>query len=180
MDYPKIVDLVNTDPVAQTLLEAPIPLRLGYVGLDGHPRSVPVSYLWNGKAFVFATPPETYKVRAIAAHPQVSFTIDTASDDARAKVVAALGPTVASYTPLIMLGRGVATIEVKPGVPAEHADASRRMVANDKEFAEWERVKQETTDEMAVITIIPSHIVLCDFITRFPPPSDFEALAHGA
>ncbi|GAB2701500.1 pyridoxamine 5'-phosphate oxidase family protein [Kitasatospora kifunensis] len=162
MDYLKIVHLVNTDPVIQTLLAAPIPMRLGYVGLDGHPRTLPVSYLWNGKAFVFATPPTAYKVKAIAAHPEVSFTVDTTD-----------------FTPLIMMVRGKASIEVKPGVPEEHIEASRRMVGEEK-MAEWERVKRESTDEMAVISIIPTHVTVCDFDTRFPPPVSVNARAHGA
>jgi len=179
MDYLDIQDLVNTDPVVQALLEAPLPLQLGYVGLDGHPRTVPVSYIWNGKALVFATPPFAYKVKAIEAHPQVSFTVNVADDEIRAKVAAQLGPTVASYTPLIMLGRGTATIEVKPGVPQEHVEASRRLVNDDAELREWERVKRAATDEMAVVTIKPTHLTVCDFITRFPPPAEHEKAAHS-
>jgi hypothetical protein len=152
VDYPEIVQLVNTDPVIKTLLEAPIPMRLGYVGLDGHPRSIPVSYLWNGKAFVFATPTTAYKVKAIAAHPQVSFTVDAPD-----------------YPPQLMIGRGMASIELRQGIPQEHIDASRRSIGEDR-MAEWERIKRESTSEMAVITIIPTHLTVCDFVTRFPPP----------
>jgi len=180
VDYPEIVHLVNTDPVAQTLLEAPVLMRLGYVGLDGHPRAVPVSYLWNGKAFVFASPTTAYKVRAIAAHPQVAFTVDTMAAEAREKVAATLGAPVADYTPLIMLGRGTASIEVRPGLPEEHIEASRRMIGDDEKMVEWERAKREHTRDMAVVTITPTHLTLCDFVTRFPPPVEINAPAHGA
>ena len=169
MDHPELVHLVNTDPVARTLLAAAIPMRIAYVGLDGHPRSVPVAYLWNGEAFVFASPPTAYKVKAIAAHPEVAFTVDTASDDARARVAAELGPPVGDYTPLIMLGRGRASVQIRDGLPQEHVDASRRMVPA-AEMAEWERAKRAATSAMAVISVAPTHLTLCDFITRFPPP----------
>ena len=180
MDYSEIVHLVNTDPVMQTLLAAPIPMRLGYVGLDGHPRSVPVAYLWNGKAFVFATPTTAYKVKAIAAHPEVAFTVDTAEAESRAKVSAQLGSTVADYTPLIVMVRGTASIAVEQGLPQDHIDASRRMVGDDEMMEEWERIKRESTSEMALITIIPTHVTVCDFITRFPPPTEVNANTHGA
>ncbi len=179
MDYPQIVHLVNTDPVVQTLLEAPVLMRLAYVGLDGHPRAVPVAYIWTGKAFVFASPTTAYKVKAIAAHPKVAFTVDTMSAEARAKVAAALGPPVADYTPLIMMVRGTASIEIQQGLPQEHIDASRRMIG-DENVPEWEHSKREHTKDMALISIVPSRVVVCDFITRFPPPTEINAPAHGA
>ncbi len=43
------------------------------------------------------------------------------------------------------------------------------------------RVKRESTSEMAVITIVPTHVVVCDFVTRFPPPRTVDyAHAYGA
>ncbi|GHJ49303.1 hypothetical protein Cs7R123_66450 [Catellatospora sp. TT07R-123] len=178
MKYEQIVSLINTDPVAQTLLEAPVFMRLSYVGLDGHPRAVPVSYAWNGRAFVFASPTAAYKVRAIAAHPQVAFTVDTMSPEPRAKVIAQLGPPVADYTPLIMLVRGTATMELRQGLPWEHVEASRRMVG-EASMKEWEHHKREHTSDMTVVTIKPTHVTLCDFITRFPPPVGVNIATHG-
>lgn len=164
MNYAEILHLMETDPVIRTLIEAPIPMRLGYVGLDGHPRAVPVSYIWNGKAFVFATPTGAYKVRALTAHPQVAFTVDTTT-----------------YTPLIMNVRGTASIEIRQGIPQEHIDASRRNIGDEAQMEEWMRVKRESTSEMAVITIVPTHVVVCDFVTRFPPPRAVNyAQAYGA
>lgn len=180
MDYAEIVHLVNTDPVAQTLLESPVAMRLGYVGLDGHPRTVPVAYLWNGKAFVFASPTTAYKVKAIAAHPQVSFSVDTYSAEVRRKVAAKLGADpVADYTPVVMLVRGTASIEVRPGVPDEHVEASWRMFADKGLAPGWESQKRAHTTDMVVVTIIPTHITLCDFVTRFPPPVEINAPAHN-
>ncbi|MDI5939991.1 pyridoxamine 5'-phosphate oxidase family protein [Micromonospora sp. DH15] len=178
MDYAEIVHLVNTDPVAQILLESPVAMRLGYVGLDGHPRTVPVAYLWNGEAFQFASPTTAYKVRAIAAHPQVSFSVDTYSAEVRRKVAAQLGPTVSDYTPVVMLVRGTASIEVHPGVPDVHVKASWRMFADKSLAPGWEQQKRAHTTDMAVITIKPTHVTLCDFVTRFPPPVEINAPAN--
>ena len=40
MEYQDVVHAVNTDPVVQALLAAPLPMQLGYIGLDGYPRTV--------------------------------------------------------------------------------------------------------------------------------------------
>jgi hypothetical protein len=32
---------------------------------------------------------------------------------------------------------------------------------------------------MALISIRPDHITVCDFITRFPPPAEHERAAHS-
>jgi hypothetical protein len=75
--YEEIVELMTNDPIVQQLLRAPIPARLAYVARDGSPRVVPVSYLWNGKAFVFASPPDWPKIKALGTNPQVALTVDT-------------------------------------------------------------------------------------------------------
>lgn len=174
MEYQEIVHLVNTDPVAQTLLALPIPMHLAYVGLDGVPRVVPTTHLWDGKAFVFATPTTTYKVKAIRANPKVGFTLDIGpgryAAEARVKVTELLGMPLVDYAPLMVNGRGTASIEIQPGIAQVHLDAAKRMVADDKKLAEWERVEREHQSEMAVISIVPTHIEVIDFITRFPPP----------
>jgi hypothetical protein len=71
-----IVTTMNTDPVVQELLAAPIPARLAYIGTNGDPRAIPVSYIWNGAAFVFASPVTWAKVEAIRRHPRVALTVD--------------------------------------------------------------------------------------------------------
>jgi Pyridoxamine 5'-phosphate oxidase len=173
MDYLEIAHLVDTDPVVQTLMQLPIPMRLGYVGLDGHPRTVPIIHLWNGKAFVFATPSATYKVKSIAAHPEVAFTLDIGpgrnAAEARVKVTALLGSPIIDYAPLAMVGRGTASIEITPGVPQEHFDGSRRFVEDEAKLEALARIKRDVGDEWAVISIVPTHVTMTDFITRFPP-----------
>jgi hypothetical protein len=148
--YEEIVDLMNNDRVVQRLLRAPIPARLAYVAKDGSPRVVPVSYLWNGKAFVFASPPGWPKIKAMSANPRVALTVDTND-----------------FPPNILLARGVANIEFDKGLPDEYVEASRRIVG-EKRFAEWEAGVRAEDRNMALVSIIPTWIKVIDFETRFP------------
>jgi hypothetical protein len=150
--YEEIVELMNTDPVVQRLLRAPIPARLAYVARDGSQRVVPVSYLWNGKGFVFASPPDSPKIKALGANPKVALTVDTTD-----------------FPPNILLARGVATIEFDKGLPDEYVEASRRIVGEDR-MAEWEAGVRAEERNMALVTITPTWIKVIDFETRFPGP----------
>lgn len=152
MTYEEIVETMNTDPYVQTLLEAPIPARLAYIGLDGNPRVVPLSYLWDGEAFVFASAPEWYKVPAMAANPNVALTVD--SND---------------FPPLILSARGVASIEYDQGLPEQYVEASRRIVGEER-FPSWEREVRGENRNMALIRITPTWLKVVDFVTRFPGP----------
>lgn len=171
MEHSKIVNLVNTDPLVQLLLASPVPMRLGYVGIDGYPRVVPVAYIWDGNAFVFASLPGTYKVKSIAVNPMVAFTLDVAGPEAaelRTKLADIIGVAYDDYLPLLVTGYGNASFVVKPGVPQEHIDASHRLVGDDTKAEEWVRIKRMAWSEMAVVSIIPSHIAVSDYVTRFP------------
>lgn len=186
MTYQDVQHLVETDPVVQTLLKEPIPMRIAYVGLDGIPRSVPINHLWNGNAFVFASPNAAYKVKAIAANPNVGLTIDVgagpAGRETREKVSALIGPPPPAFdfAPIAVHGRGKATVEITPGIPQEHIDASRRMIGDDAKWEQWARVRREETSGMARISIRPTHLVVVDFVTRFPPPIEVNVAAFGA
>lgn len=153
MTYDEICEVLNNDPVVQELLEAPIPARLAYVTTDGEPRVIPVSYLWNGKAFVFASPPKWTKIKSLTANPKVAFTVDTTD-----------------FPPHVLLVRGIASIEYVDGVPDDYVEASRRIVGEDK-MENWERIVREEIKEMALVTITPTWIKVNDFVTRFPGPS---------
>lgn len=174
MEYQEIVELVNNDPVIQILLELPIPMHVAYIGLDGVPRVVPTTHLWDGKAFVFATPVETYKVKALRANPDVGFSMDIGpgrfASEARVKVTDAVGLPLIDYGPIMVNGRGKAHIEVVPGIAQVHLDAAKRMVADDRKLANWEAVEKQNQTEMAVISIVPTHLAVVDFVKRFPPP----------
>ncbi len=152
MTYDEIVEIMNNDPVVQQLLRAPIPARIAYVARDGSPRVVPVSYLWNGEGFVFASPPDWPKIGALSANPRVALTVDTTD-----------------FPPYILLVRGVAAIEFDKGLPEEYVEASRRIVGEDR-MAEWEAGVRAEDRNMALVTITPTWIKVIDFETRFPGP----------
>jgi hypothetical protein len=147
-----IVETMNTDPYVRQLLQAPIPARLAYIGLDGTPRVVPLSYIWDGAAFVFASDPAWYKVRAIAANPNVALTVD--SND---------------FPPLILSARGVASIAYDQGLPDQYVEASRRIVGEEK-FPSWEREVRSENRNMCLIRVTPTWLKVVDFETRFPGP----------
>lgn len=153
MNDDEIVQTLNTDPFVQQLLLAPIPARVAYIGLDGHPRVIPVSYLWDGQHFVFASPPTWYKVRSIAVNPNVALTVD--SND---------------FPPLILSARGLASIQYDQGLPDEYIEASRRIVGEDK-MPEWEKNVRAENRNMALIRIKPTWIKIADFETRYPGPA---------
>ena len=155
--YEGIVDTMNTDSFVRKLLQAPIPARLAYIGLDGTPRVVPLSYLWDGAAFVFASDPNWYKVRAMAANPNVALTVD--SND---------------FPPLILSVRGVASIDYDQGLPEEYVEASRRIVGEER-FPAWEAEVRAENRNMALIRITPTWLKVVDFETRFPGPSQQPA-----
>ncbi len=153
MNYDEIVETMNADPTVKTLLEAPIPARLAYIGKNGAPRAIPVSYLWNGRAFVFASPVDWAKVEALRLNPRVALTVDE---------------TV--FPPRAFMARGTSSIEIVQGVPREYIDASRRIVG-DELMPSWEAEVRNKMHEMALITITPTWLKVVDFETRFPGPS---------
>ena len=153
MNYDEIVDTMNNDPTVKDLLEAPIPARLAYIGKNGAPRAIPVSYIWNGNAFVFASPTDWAKVDALRLNPQVALTVDE---------------TV--FPPRGFMARGTASIAIMQGIPQEYIDASRRIVGDDL-MPSWEAEVRRNMSEMALITITPTWLKVVDFDTRFPGPS---------
>ncbi|MFC7624105.1 pyridoxamine 5'-phosphate oxidase family protein [Microlunatus sp. GCM10028923] len=152
MDYDEIVATMNGDPTVRELLAAPIPARLAYLGRNGAPRAIPVSYLWNGAAFVFASPVAWAKVEALRLNPQVALTVDETT-----------------FPPRGFMARGTASIEIVQGVPEEYVEASRRIVGEEL-MPSWEAEVRGKIDEMALITITPTWLKVVDFDTRFPGP----------
>lgn len=154
MTYEEIVELLNTDPVAQDLMKARIPMRLAYVAKDGSARAIPISYLWDGSAFVISSPPRWPKIKAFKANPRVAFTVDTTD-----------------FPPKIMLVRGeVSSMELHQGVPDVYVEASRRIVGEDQ-MEEWERGVRADIHEMMVIKITPTWVKVIDFERTYPGPS---------
>lgn len=176
MKYSDIVRLVETDPVVRTLLEMPIALRIGYTGLDGSPRVIPVVYLWDGAAFVFASPAAAYKVKSIVARPEAAFSIDVGpgptAAEARVKISSSLGLPVVDYAPIAVTGRGTTSIEICSGIPQIHLEMARRMIGDDRKLKDWADGHVERDNDWAIISLTPTHIAVCDFVSRFPPTAE--------
>ena len=153
MSNKDLIATMNTDPVVQELLAAPIPARLAYIGTNGDPRAIPVSYIWNGTAFVFASPVTWAKVEALRQNPRVALTVDETT-----------------FPPRGFMARGTASIEIRQGIPQEYIDASRRIVGDDL-MPQWEAEVRRNMTEMAVIIITPTWLKVVDFETRYPGPS---------
>ncbi len=149
MQQEKIVEIMN-GPVAQDLLNAAIPARMAYTGLDGGPRVIPMGFYWNGEQIIMASPTNTYKVRALAENPRVALTVDTNVQP-----------------PKILLMRGTASMEIVDGVPQEYLDASRRQVGEEN-MAEFEVTVRSLYKQMAIISIALEWVKVIDFETTLP------------
>ena len=147
---PELVMQVLKDAPAQELLHSPLLARLGYNGLDGFPRVIPVGYLWKGSSFVVCTATNAPKVPALAANPKIALSIDTDTQP-----------------PHILLVRGSAAIEIVDGVPSEFLEATHKALPP-SEWSAFEASARSLYPQMARITITPEWAKLIDFETRFP------------
>jgi hypothetical protein len=138
------------DPVAQELLQSPIPARLAYTWMDGTPRVVPIWFHWTGEQIVLGTPPKAPKLKALAKNPSVALTIDG---------------TTWPYKALLI--RGTAGVEMMDGVVPEYAAAARRYFGEEGGNA-WVQQIGGMVPGMARISITPQTVAILDFETRFP------------
>jgi len=149
MQQEQVMQVMN-DPLAQELMNLPIPARLAYTGLDGFPRAIPIGFLWNGTQFVMATATMSPKMKALRANPKIALTIDTND-----------------FPPHILLVRGTASVEVVDGVAPEFLEASRRYV-QPEHWEEFEQGVRGLYKQQGRITIVPKWAKLIDFETRVP------------
>jgi hypothetical protein len=140
-------ELLN-EPVASALLSSVNPARLAYTWTDGSPRVVPIWFHWTGEQFVLGSPPKAPKLKALAADPRVSLTID---DHAW------------PYKVLLVRGRAVA--ELVEDVSPEYEMAATRYFGPEQGPA-W--VATLRGKPMARIAITPEWAGILDFETRFP------------
>ncbi len=141
---------LQTDPVAQQLLQSTIPARLAYTWLDGSPRVVPICFHWTGTAFVLGTPPKAPKLKALARDPRVALTIDGNE-----------------FPYPVLQVRGTARIEHLDDIVPEYAVAVRRYLGEEQGRA-WVEQLRGMVRGMARITIHPETVRILDFQTRFP------------
>jgi hypothetical protein len=135
---------------AQRLLTAAIPARFAYIGLDGSPRVIPMSFVWNGAELVMGAFAGTYKLPALRARPDVAVTIDSFDG-----------------SPQVLLLRGSVTLDDVDGVLPEYAAAQLKM--NDDEAT---RAYLQSIDRpglrMVRIGLRPIWVGVLDFASRFP------------
>jgi Pyridoxamine 5'-phosphate oxidase len=134
-------------PGAQQLLTSAPLARLAYTGPDGHPRAIPIGFLWNGNQIVICTATTSPKVRAMTSRPSVALTIDVGSTPAEAKA---------------LLIRGVARIDIIDGVPEEYIAGSAKAL-DAEQAAEFEQHVRGMYDQMARIRIEPQWARFYDF-----------------
>lgn len=139
-----IADLA--DPGALELLEREPLARLGYTGLDGFPRVIPIGFLWRGGRIIVCTAPISPKVRALSARPHVALTID--NDNAAASKA--------------LLVRGVAAMDIVDGVPEEYLAASAKGMPAERRH-EFEAQVRSVYKQMARISIEPRWARYYDF-----------------
>jgi hypothetical protein len=151
MEHSKVLRVLN-DPLAQELMGSKIPARVAYTTPGGSPRVVPLGFHWNGQQFVICTVPESPKVPALAARPEVALTIDTDT-----------------FPPRALLVRGTASLETVEGVPPEYLEASRKSVG-EAGMPAFEAQVRELYQQMVRITIEPRWAKVLDFETRLPTP----------
>ncbi len=126
-------------------------LRLSYSALDGSPRVIPVSFLFDGTSILVWTIPGSAKVHALAADPRVAMTIDT----------------IGTPPPRALLIRGNAALETVDGIPDGYLEASHRTMPREA----WDGFDEQVRglyEQMTVLTITPTWAKMLDFETTAP------------
>jgi hypothetical protein len=142
--------MLQTDPVAQQLLQSAIPARLAYTWRDGTPRVVPMWFQWTGDVILMGCPPNAPKMKVLADRPHVAVTIDNNE-----------------WPYQVLLIRGIASVEPVDEIFPEYTAMARHYLGDDgsKQFLALAR---QTFSSWTRITIRPGHVRILDMPTRFP------------
>jgi hypothetical protein len=138
------------DPVAQRLLQSPVPARLAYTWTDGTPRVVPIGFHWNGSEVVLGTPPDAPKLKALKDGTTVALSIDT---------------TTPPYKVLQI--RGTVRMDLVEGIAPEYEAMTIRSLGEEQGRAWLERLRP-LTPRMARLFVTPQWVAVLDFEDRFP------------
>jgi hypothetical protein len=145
-------------PVAQRLLDAPVPARLAYTGHDGTPRVIPINTHWTGDELVMGAFAGTYKLPALGTRPEVAVCIDTID-----------GP------PEALLLRGKVSMTDVDGVLPEYAAAQHKVMGD--ESAAYLTAIDKPGLKMVRIGLRPTWVGVLDFQHRFPGRTPAPVLA---
>ncbi len=150
MSTPDAHAIPQTNPVAQQLLQSAIPARLAYTWHDGTPRVVPMWFHWTGEELLMGAPPNSPKMRALAARPDVAVAIDSNE-----------------WPYQVLTIRGTAAVADLEGFFPEYAAMAQRylgaaggeqfMALARQRFTRWTR-----------IAIRPEEVRILDFRTDLP------------
>ena len=109
------------------------------VAPDGRVQSSPVSFLWDGRSILFYSKPATPKLRNIAAHPEVSFNLN--SD---------------TYADHMLVIEGIAAVDAAAMASDVHPAYAAKYHAP---LAHWEMDEAQTAREFSVpVRITPVRI----------------------
>jgi hypothetical protein len=147
--------ILQTDPVARTLLHSNIPARLAYLWRDGKPRVVPMWFHWTGEEFLMGAPPNAPKMKVLTDRPDVAFTID--SNDWPYQVLSVRGSASIKEVEL------AAAAEVFP----EYAAMALRYLGEEG-GQQFLALAGQTFSRWTRIAIRPEDVRILDFQTRFP------------
>ena len=137
------------DPVAQQLLQGPMPAHLAYTWHDGSARLVPMGFHWTGSEIVLGTSTVAPKYKVIDKQ-KVAITIDTNT-----------------FPWQVLYVRGTAHVTISDGIPPEYKLGTKRLLG---EEASEGFLKQVAPMKLtwARIAITPEWVGILDFQTRFP------------
>jgi hypothetical protein len=152
------IGLLN-DPVAQQLLQAPIPGQLAYTWMDGTPRVLPIGFHWDGRQIIMGGPPDAPKMKALARQPAVAFTINSYE-----------------FPFKVLLVRGTVDTQHVDDIVPEYATMARRLLGEQGATAWLVNVRAllPAMGGMARIALTPEWVGILDFEQRFP-----SALEHA-
>ena len=143
------LDLLS-DPVAQKLLQAPIPAHLAYTWPDGTSRVVPIGFHWDGLRLVLGTFPDAPKMEAIEDGTKVAVTIDDYS-----------------FPFKVLLIRGSVELGTYDGIAPEYESMVHRMMSREAAEA-WLGNMGALVSQMTLLYVTPEWAGILDFETRFP------------
>ena len=149
MQPTEIAEILNR-PISQELLARDL-TRLAYVAKYGTPRSIPISFTWNGTRIVMCTTKNAPKLTALGHNPAVALTIDTEV-----------------HPPKILLIRGRAELDVVDGIPEEYLQMNGSYQMTPEQRVEWEAEVRSLYDGMVRIVVTPTWAKLIDFETTLP------------
>ena len=149
MEQHRITEILNR-PKSREMLARDI-VRLGYVAVDGTPRTVPIGFSWNGTEIVMCTPRNAPKLAALRRNPTVALTIDTEV-----------------HPPTILLVRGTALLDDVDGIPEEFLTMNGTYAMTPEQRTGWEAEVRSLYEGMVRIVVTPTWAKLIDFESTLP------------